>query len=79
MKMAEQIPLQQLGVQGCHPVNGMTADDGQIGHAYPTNISFTNNRHLPYFTVISGKFLGNLIQKTTISASFSSDSVTLRS
>jgi len=66
IKIAEQFLLQDIGVQGSHPVDGEAADNGQVRHPYlPFPVLF-NDRHPLDSAVITGKMAADFQQKSFV-------------
>ena len=49
MEIGEEITLDQLGVNGRHPIDGKATDDAQIGHADILDVAFFDDRHGSFF------------------------------
>lgn len=65
-EVLEQIILDDLGVNARHSIDGVGADDGEVGHVHALVSIFLNERHATHAVSISGPTLGHGIQVVVV-------------
>ena len=66
MKIRDQFALDQLRVQRGHPIDRMTAHNGQMRHAYLRRITFCDNGHALQAPRVAGPPLADRVQKAPV-------------